>query len=182
MEWKTIFVVFCLCVVSCKSGNVISSTTSSTAVDANSTSSTTQLVSSNRPEELKVPEKTNVTPSADPPLPDTKAVEQEHNSSLSIFFVLCVIVLGILLIHLMLQTGFQYIPESIVVVFLGGLIGLFLNILSGERITSWKREEVFSPTGFFLVLLPPIIFESGYNLHKGKDFLTIKIFFNQFYF
>lgn len=171
MDWKivTIFLVF-FCVF-CDSGNVISSTSSSTAV-ANVTSSTaTQIVP--KPEELKVPEKSNVTPSADPPLPDTKAVEQEHNSSLSIFFVLCVIVLGILLIHLMLQTGFHYIPESIVVVFLGGLIGLFLNIMSGERITSWKREEVFSPTGFFLVLLPPIIFESGYNLHKGNFFQNI---------
>lgn len=173
MKWTfvTIFLVL-FCVVFGDSGNVVSSTSSSISLDVNATSSTAQLVSS-KPEELKVPEKNNVTPSADPPLPDTKAVEQEHNSSLSIFFVLCVIVLGILLIHLMLQTGFQYIPESIVVVFLGGLIGLFMNIMSGERITSWKREEVFSPTGFFLVLLPPIIFESGYNLHKGNFFQNI---------
>lgn len=112
------------------------------------------------------------TPTADPPLPDQHAVEQEHNSSLSIFFVICVIMLGILLIHSMLQTGFQYLPESIVVVFLGALIGLLLKVMSGEN-ASWKREEVFSPTGFFLVLLPPIIFESGYNLHKGNFFQNI---------
>lgn len=80
--------------------------------------------------------------------------------------------LGILLIHFMLQTGLQYLPESIVVVVLGALIGLFLKVLSGEN-ASWKREEVFSPTGFFLVLLPPIIFESGYNLHKGNFFQNI---------
>ncbi|XP_054743248.1 sodium/hydrogen exchanger 8 [Anastrepha obliqua] len=112
------------------------------------------------------------TPTADPPLPDQHAVEQEHNSSLSLFFVICVIMLGILLIHSMLQTGFQYLPESIVVVFLGALIGLLLKVMSGEN-ASWKREEVFSPTGFFLVLLPPIIFESGYNLHKGNFFQNI---------
>uniref|UniRef100_A0A1B0C1X1 Cation/H+ exchanger domain-containing protein n=1 Tax=Glossina palpalis gambiensis TaxID=67801 RepID=A0A1B0C1X1_9MUSC len=91
----------------------------------------------------------------EPPLPDHHAVEQEHNSSLSLFFV---IMLGILLIHFMLQTGFQYLPESIVVVFLSALIGLFLKVMTGEN-ASWKGE-VFSPTGFFLVLLPPIIFES----------------------
>ncbi|EDW11000.1 sodium/hydrogen exchanger 8 isoform X1 [Drosophila mojavensis] len=108
----------------------------------------------------------------EPSLIDPHAVEQEHNSSLSLFFVICVIMLGILLIHSMLQTGFQYLPESIVVVFLGAFIGLSLNVMSAEN-GSWKREEVFSPMGFFLVLLPPIIFESGYNLHKGNFFQNI---------
>ncbi|XP_017065623.2 sodium/hydrogen exchanger 8 [Drosophila eugracilis] len=112
------------------------------------------------------------TVATEPPLIDSHAVEQEHNSSLSLFFVICVIMLGILLIHSMLQTGFQYLPESIVVVFLGAFIGLSLNVMSGQN-GSWKREEVFSPMGFFLVLLPPIIFESGYNLHKGNFFQNI---------
>ncbi|CAD7085693.1 unnamed protein product [Hermetia illucens] len=117
---------------------------------------------------------TNSTPSPEPPLPDSKLVEQEHNSSLSIFFVLCIIGLGVLLIHMMLQTGFQYLPESIVVVFLGTLIGALTKILGSDNTTViWKREEVFTPTGFFLVLLPPIIFESGYNLHKGNFFQNI---------
>lgn len=104
---------------------------------------------------------------------ESKAVEQEHNNSMAIFFVLCVIALGILLIHTMLETRFQYLPESIVVVFLGALIGLLINVLSDQKLSEWKREEVFSPTAFFLVLLPPIIFESGYNLHKGNFFQNI---------
>lgn len=116
--------------------------------------------------------KNATTTVTEPSLIDPHAVEQEHNSSLSLFFVICVIMLGILLIHSMLQTGFQYLPESIVVVFLGAFIGLSLNVMSGEN-GSWKREEVFSPMGFFLVLLPPIIFESGYNLHKGNFFQNI---------
>lgn len=77
--------------------------------------------------------------------------------------------MGILLIHAMLQTNFNFLPESIVTVVLGSLIGFVLNFTN----INLEREEVFSPTAFFLVLLPPIIFESGYNLHKGNFFQNI---------
>lgn len=71
----------------------------------------------------------------------------------------------------MLQTNFQYLPESIVTIVLGGLIGFILNFTSVKDVI--QREEIFSPTAFFLVLLPPIIYESGYNLHKGNFFQNI---------
>ena len=99
-------------------------------------------------------------------LPEEGAAEKEHSSSLAIFFVLFVIIFCIFLVHTILKYNCHHIPESLAIVFLGALVGLIMKLLPTEDI---KKVESFSPTMFFLVLLPPIIFESGYNLHKGKN-------------
>ena len=78
----------------------------------------------------------------------------------------------ILLIHFLLETKFSYIPESLAVVFLGAAIGLVMKLCSAN-FGDWKKEETLSPTMFFLILLPPIMYESGYTLHKGNFFQNI---------
>ena len=103
-------------------------------------------------------------------LPAEGAAEKEHSSSLAIFFVLFVLVLCIFLIHFILQNKCHYIPESLAIVFLGGFVGAVMKLLPNDELT---KMESFNPTTFFLVLLPPIIFESGYNLHKGNFFANI---------
>lgn len=103
-------------------------------------------------------------------LPEKGAAEKEHSSSLAIAFLLFTLILCIFMIHAMLQIKFHYLPESLAIVFLGAVLGLLMTSLPEAET---KRVEAFSPTMFFLVLLPPIIFESGYNLHKGNFFQNI---------
>ncbi|NP_001291471.1 sodium/hydrogen exchanger 8 isoform d [Mus musculus] len=56
---------------------------------------------------------------------------------------------------------------------LGILMGAVIKVIEFKKLANWKEEEMFRPNMFFLLLLPPIIFESGYSLHKGNFFQNI---------
>ncbi|CAH1778714.1 unnamed protein product [Owenia fusiformis] len=105
--------------------------------------------------------------------PGKAAVEEEHHYSMTIFFILLIVAICTLCVHMLIQTKFHYLPESIAIVLIGAFIGLVLKLVDTYNLGDWKAEERLSPTVFFIVVLPPIIFESGYNLHKGNFFQNI---------
>ncbi|KAG1677114.1 Sodium/hydrogen exchanger 8 [Nymphon striatum] len=109
----------------------------------------------------------------DPNLPGKGSAEEEHHSSMAIFFILIVAAVCILVIHFLIQSKFNQLPESIAIIFIGALIGLIMKLILTTNVGDWQKEEALNPTTFFLVILPPIIFESGYNLHKGNFFQNI---------
>ncbi|XP_026188970.1 sodium/hydrogen exchanger 8 [Mastacembelus armatus] len=119
---------------------------------------------------------TTAPPTPKPILPvqtGVKAQEEEQSSGLTIFFSLLVIGICIILVHLLIKFKLHFLPESVAVVSLGILMGGFIKIIESQELANWKEEEMFRPNMFFLLLLPPIIFESGYSLHKGNFFQNI---------
>eukprot|EP00794_Sanderia_malayensis_P018860 gene18860-20760_t len=114
-----------------------------------------------------------LTKTTESPYPQHESEEQEQASSMTIFFILLIIAICILGTHVLIKSKFAYLPESVCVVFLGAVVGLIIKVLQNHHVANWQKEEAFHPTTFFLILLPPIIFESGYNLHKGNFFANI---------
>lgn len=173
LSWSPSFVlvVACASVLWCQSVNP--------SVDSSSTNFSLGENATNAGEVRNV---TTMPPATTTEIPPTTEVpgeekpespEVEQQGSMTIFFILLVVALCILLIHFLLKTKFHYLPESVAVVFLGALVGLIIKALSHFALGDWRKEEHFNPTAFFLILLPPIIFDSGYSLHKGNFFANI---------
>ncbi|KAG8197277.1 hypothetical protein JTE90_007524 [Oedothorax gibbosus] len=102
-----------------------------------------------------------------------KGTEDEVNHSLKILLMFFVIAICFLEIYLLLRSRFHYIPESFLVVVTGAAVGGSFAVIYGHLPGDFEKKEAFDPTTFFLFLLPPIIYESAYNLHKGNFFKNI---------
>ncbi|XP_078275143.1 sodium/hydrogen exchanger 8 [Rhinoraja longicauda] len=102
-----------------------------------------------------------------------EAQQEEQSSGMTIFFSLLILAICIILVRLLIKYKLHFLPESVAVVSLGILMGAVIKLIESQHWANWKEEEMFRPNMFFLLLLPPIIFESGYSLHKGNFFQNI---------
>ncbi len=82
-------------------------------------------------------------------------------------FLMTAITLG----HILKKSGHKYLQESGLTVLLGVAAG-GLCLLTGYESYMTNLSKHFG-TLFMLLLLPPIIFESGYNMNKKPFFQNL---------
>ncbi|KAL6051961.1 monovalent cation:H+ antiporter, CPA1 (nhx1), variant 2 [Balamuthia mandrillaris] len=106
------------------------------------------------------------------PIPETP--EQAEESELSFTFLLLIALLIVCFLSAYILSQIQpvkYLHETGAAILFGALIGAFIRFFTDiERLKSIVK---FKGDFFFLFLLPPIIFESGYTMKKSQFFKSL---------
>jgi sodium/hydrogen exchanger 8 len=102
---------------------------------------------------------------------ESKAEEEEAVMGFGMLLLIGLLVATFLFGYVLHQLHFVYVHESGVGLILGIIVGALIRFVSD--VDQLRSIVSFNQEFFFLVLLPPIIFESGYNMKRGHFFYNI---------
>ena len=98
--------------------------------------------------------------------------QENEVKTLGLTFLFFLMLAWIILMHVYQKISWLHIiPESILAVIIGFCFGL--SIKSYLRNENLINILSFEPHAFFLLLLPPIMYEAGFSLNKGNFFSNI---------
>ncbi|XP_065061807.1 sodium/hydrogen exchanger 8-like isoform X1 [Rhopilema esculentum] len=118
----------------------------------------------------------SVKPTKHHTVKEDKMAKSIAHQSMTFFAVLLILFLCILVITFFINKKVHFVPEALAIMVLGAVIGVLIKYVIGSAgvgMKEWTDLQYFRPDTFFIVLLPPIIFESGYTLQKGDFFSNI---------
>eukprot|EP00743_Colponemidia_sp_Colp-15_P009274 GILK01010133.1.p1 GENE.GILK01010133.1~~GILK01010133.1.p1 ORF type:complete len:715 (-),score=47.94 GILK01010133.1:101-2245(-) len=100
-------------------------------------------------------------------------VAEERAITLGITYLLLSAVATILMVFAFLKfPKLHYLPDSVAAIILGIIIGCFL-LITRDTDSSVSGIVFFDARAFFLLLLPPIMFDAGFSLKKSSFFSNI---------
>ncbi|KAI1771269.1 sodium/hydrogen exchanger [Hypoxylon cercidicola] len=104
----------------------------------------------------------------DPDEPDSG--QQEVFASWALFISIMLLIIAFFTSYMLQQKKVQAVHETVISIFAGMTVGLILRVSTGHSI---RQLVSFDYQIFFNLLLPPIILNSGYELHQANFFRNI---------
>jgi len=103
-------------------------------------------------------------------LEDVNPIAEEIFSSWALFIVFFLLCAALWSSYYLQQKRIKAIHETVLSIFYGMVIGLVIRVSPGHYIQDAVK---FNSSYFFNILLPPIILNSGYELHQANFFRNI---------
>ncbi|CAK7894668.1 endosomal/prevacuolar sodium/hydrogen exchanger [[Candida] anglica] len=109
----------------------------------------------------------DIAPPDDDHLDDSNPVVEEMFSSWALFILLFLLCSALWSSYFLQQRRIKAIHETVLSIFYGMIVGLIIRASPGHYIQDAVK---FNSSYFFNILLPPIILNSGYELHQANFF------------
>jgi len=107
-----------------------------------------------------------------PPPPEDDGEIEEDQASLAIVLQIALTAAAMLIGYAAERKHLSWLPEGVCALLLGVFVGIIMHFTEDDEDTILELVD-FDPEFFFFVLLPPIIFESGYSMRPYYFFKNI---------